>query len=72
MNETGVSFPGETEAPAERMVFATWVPEKRELEQAKRTARGVRFPRATRTQLRRRLGQSPRAAISGEYFYDPK
>lgn len=29
MSETGVRFPGETEIPAERMVYATWVLEKR-------------------------------------------
>jgi uncharacterized protein (TIGR02246 family) len=29
VSETGVRFPGETEVPTERMVYATWVPEKR-------------------------------------------
>ena len=29
VSETGVRFPGETEVPAERMVYATWVLEKR-------------------------------------------
>jgi uncharacterized protein (TIGR02246 family) len=29
VSETGVRFPGETEIPAERMVYATWVLEKR-------------------------------------------
>jgi uncharacterized protein (TIGR02246 family) len=29
VSETGVRFPGETEVPAERMVHATWVLEKR-------------------------------------------
>jgi hypothetical protein len=32
VSETGARFPGETEAPAERMVYATWVLEKRETE----------------------------------------
>ncbi|WP_327581489.1 hypothetical protein OHA25_36655 [Nonomuraea sp. NBC_00507] len=31
MSEIGVRFPGETETLAERMVYATWVLEKREL-----------------------------------------
>ncbi|MEU5861750.1 SgcJ/EcaC family oxidoreductase [Nonomuraea sp. NPDC047529] len=30
VSETGVKFPGETEVPAERMVHATWVLEKRD------------------------------------------
>ncbi|MFI9596951.1 SgcJ/EcaC family oxidoreductase [Nonomuraea sp. NPDC052265] len=30
VSETGVRFPGETEVPAERMVYATWVLEKRD------------------------------------------
>jgi uncharacterized protein (TIGR02246 family) len=30
VSETGVRFPGETEIPAERMVYATWVLEKRD------------------------------------------
>ena len=29
VSETGVRFPGETEVPAERVVYATWVLEKR-------------------------------------------
>lgn len=29
VSETGVRFPGETEVPAERMVYATWVLQKR-------------------------------------------
>jgi len=29
VSETGVRFPGETEVPADRMVYATWVREKR-------------------------------------------
>ena len=29
VSETGVRFPGETEVPAERVVHATWVLEKR-------------------------------------------
>ncbi len=30
VSETGVRFPGETEVPAERLVYATWVLEKRD------------------------------------------
>ncbi|QMU70715.1 SgcJ/EcaC family oxidoreductase [Streptacidiphilus sp. P02-A3a] len=30
VSETGVRFPGETEVPAERVVYATWVLEKRD------------------------------------------
>jgi uncharacterized protein (TIGR02246 family) len=30
VSETGVRFPGETEVPAERMVYATWALEKRD------------------------------------------
>ena len=30
VSETGIKFPGETEVPAERMVYATWVLEKRD------------------------------------------
>ncbi len=30
VSETGIEFPGETEVPAERMVNATWVLEKRD------------------------------------------
>ena len=30
VSETGLRFPGETEVPAERVVFATWVLEKRD------------------------------------------
>jgi uncharacterized protein (TIGR02246 family) len=30
VSETGVRFPGETEIPADRMVYATWVLEKRD------------------------------------------
>jgi uncharacterized protein (TIGR02246 family) len=29
VSEAGIRFPGETEVPADRMVFATWVLEKR-------------------------------------------
>jgi uncharacterized protein (TIGR02246 family) len=30
VSETGIKFPGETEVPAERIVYATWVLEKRD------------------------------------------
>jgi uncharacterized protein (TIGR02246 family) len=30
VSEAGIRFPGETEIPAERMVYATWVLEKRD------------------------------------------
>ncbi|GAA1261404.1 SgcJ/EcaC family oxidoreductase [Kitasatospora nipponensis] len=30
VSETGIRFPGETEVPAERVVYATWVLEKRD------------------------------------------
>lgn len=30
VSEAGIRFPGETEVPAERMVYATWVLEKRD------------------------------------------
>jgi uncharacterized protein (TIGR02246 family) len=30
VTETGIRFPGETEVPADRMVYATWVLEKRD------------------------------------------
>jgi len=30
VSETGIMFPGETEVPAERTVYATWVLEKRD------------------------------------------
>ena len=30
VSETGIRFPGETEVPADRMVYATWVLEKRD------------------------------------------
>ena len=30
VSETGIRFPGETEVPAERTVYATWVLEKRD------------------------------------------